>query len=59
MKHPENTINVFWFVAWAIVLILAVAGIFGIKVCLYILAGVAMGFATMFLVDYIKVKKLR
>lgn len=59
MKNPENTVNVFWFLVWAIVLILAVAGIFGSKVCLYILAVVALGFATMFLVDYIQVKKLR
>lgn len=59
MKNKENAINVFWFIVWAIVLILAIGGIFGSKVCLFILAVLSFGFATMFLVDYIQVRKLR
>lgn len=59
MKHRENLVNLFWAIIWAVVLICAVAGWFGCKVALYILGALALGMVTMFVVDYIQVKKLR
>lgn len=59
MKHRENLVNLFWAIIWGLVLICAVAGWFGCKVLLYVLAALALGMLIMFIVDYIQVRKLR
>lgn len=55
----DNSLNLFWAVIWAVVLVCTVAGLFGKNVPLIILAVLAAGMLAMFIVDYIKVRRLR
>ncbi len=55
----DNSLNLFWAIIWAVVLICTIAGLFGKIVPLIILAALAAGMLSMFIVDYIKVRRLR
>lgn len=55
----DNSLNLFWAIIWAVVLICTIAGLFGKIVPLIILAVIAAGMLAMFIVDYIKVRRLR
>lgn len=59
IKIMDNSLNLFWAVIWAVVLVCTVAGLFGKNVPLIILAVLAAGMLAMFIVDYIKVRRLR
>lgn len=59
IKIMDNSLNLFWAVIWAVVLVCTVAGLFGKIVPLIILAVLAAGMLAMFIVDYIKVRRLR
>lgn len=57
MKY-ESTLNLFWTIVWAVVLIGAIAGIFW-KPALYVVALIAAAMLGSFLVDFIRVARMK
>lgn len=54
----ENTLNLFWTIVWAVVLVGVILGIFW-KPALYVVALVAAGMLGSFLVDFIRVARMK
>lgn len=54
----DNIVNVFWAVVWAVVLVGVITGIFW-KPALYIIALLAAFMVGVFMVDYIRIKRMK
>lgn len=54
----ENALNLFWTIVWAVVLVGVILGIFW-KPALYVVALVAAGMLGSFLVDFIRVARMK
>lgn len=54
----ENTLNLFWTIVWAVVLIGVILGIFW-KPALYVVALIAAAMLGSFLVDFIRVARMK
>lgn len=57
MKY-ESTLNLFWTIVWAVVLIGAIAGIFW-KPAIYVVAVLAVVMFGMFLREYIRFARMK
>lgn len=57
MKYAR-ALNLFWAIVWGIVLIAAFASIF-YKPALYVVIGIGGGFFTMFLIEYIRIIRMK
>lgn len=54
----ENALNLFWTIVWAVVLVGVVLGIFW-KPALYVVALIAAAMLGSFLVDFIRVARMK
>lgn len=54
----DNSLNFFWAAVWAVVLILAVIGLFWTPAIWFVIA-IATGLFGMFVYDYIRVKWMK
>lgn len=54
----ENTVNLFWMIVWAVVLVGVILGIFW-KPALYVVALIAAAMLGSFLVDFIRVARMK
>lgn len=54
----ENTLNLFWTIVWAVVLVGVILGIFW-KPALYVVALIAAAMLGSFLVDFIRVARMK
>ena len=57
MKY-QSTLNLFWAIVWAVVLIGAIAGIFWTP-AIYIVAAIAAVMFGMFLHDYVRIVRMK
>ena len=57
MKY-HSTLDLFWAIVWTVVLMLAIVGLFW-NPALYILIAGAVGFASMFFVDFIRIMRMK
>lgn len=54
----ENTLNLFWTIVWAVVLVGVILGIFW-KPALYVVTLIAAAMLGSFLVDFIRVARMK
>ena len=57
MKY-HSTLDLFWAIVWTVVLILAIVGLFW-NPALYLLIAGAVGFSSMFFVDFIRIMRMK